>query len=350
MEFKAEEQNKMIIQSYPVFKIDNSYAIHLSVTSQLTNYSNTYLLKLIKKLIKKKIKIGFKWKRNWYVFIPKTPVDPSPRSSQSSGGSSSGGVENIRLPSGQNLKINWQDVVRSVPFPDLYTGTVTFIWIKNKTFAVFPTTGLKSSTLSPKNPNSSILLPPNNFPATTEYTYGYRIVYDRNKMSTFNPGSGGTLNATQIPAAFFEVCRALDAAENLRNGSNPGLPPRRNLSTTVSFDTGTISVAATLPVTVAVQTDGSIDITASDYLGATYSVFSGGGGTLKSGTLPEALLELANILAASEKAVTPADAQPNNIQIQFDIEAGNATISANMPFTTEAADNGDVTIIAIDYL
>ncbi|MCC5669883.1 hypothetical protein LC653_40285 [Nostoc sp. CHAB 5784] len=159
-----------------------------------------------------------------------------------------------------------------------------------------------------------------------------------------------TAEITQVPQAFFEICRALDAAENTRNGANPGLPPRRNLSTTVSFDTGTVAVAATIPITTNIQTNGSIDIVASDYLGSTYSVFANGGGDLKSDTLPEALLEMASILAAAEKAVTPAENQPNNVQIQFDIETGSATISANLPFNTAAATNGDVTIHAIDYL
>ncbi|NJL64897.1 MAG: hypothetical protein HC903_27705 [Methylacidiphilales bacterium] len=332
----------MKIQAYQVFKFDNSLAIHLQAFAKFANYSDKYLLKLIKKLKKRKIKIGFKWKRNWYIFIPKKPINTS--------SSNSANVENIQTPSGEKVVINWQEVVNTVPFASTFTGSFNFFLQDGKLFVIIPAKDLVSLGLRSKTPFSPILLPPNKFQATTEYTYGYRIVYDRNKMSIFDPGTAGTLNSTQIPAAFFEVCRALDAAENLRNGSNPGLPPRRNLSTTVSFDTGTIAVAATLPVSVNVQTDGSIDITASDYLGATYSTFSGGGGTLKSDTLPEAFLELANILAAAEKAVTPADAQPNNIQIQFDIETGSATISANMPFTTEAASDGDVTIHAIDYL
>ncbi|MCC5624452.1 hypothetical protein [Nostoc sp. CHAB 5715] len=99
-----------------------------------------------------------------------------------------------------------------------------------------------------------------------------------------------------------------------------------------------------------IQSNGSIDIVASDYLGSTYSVFVNGGGDLNSDTLPEALLEIASVLAATEKAVTPTENQPNNVQIQFDIETGNATISANLPFNTAAASNGDVTIHAIDYL
>jgi hypothetical protein len=169
-------------------------------------------------------------------------------------------------------------------------------------------------------------------------------------MSTFDPGTDGTLKATQLPAAFFEIARALDAAEQDRNGANPGLTPRRNIATTVSFDTGTISVAATLPIIPTPQTDGSIKIAVQDYLGSTYSEFDNGGGDLGSDSIMEAFLEIASLLAAAEKAVTPTDSQPNNVQVNFDLEAGNSTISANIPFTSVAASNGDVTIKAIDYL
>ena len=213
-----------------------------------------------------------------------------------------------------------------------------------------PSRASLSSTLTPKNVFEFI--PPNlgDFPATTDYKYGYYIIYDETKMSIFDPGTSESLKSTQVPQAFFEVCRALDAAENARNGANPGLTPRRNLSTTVSFDTGTIAVAATIPIVVSIQSDGTIQVVANDYLGGTYSTFANGGGDLTSSNLIAAFLETASMLSAAEKAVTPIENQPNNIQIQVDVEAGSATVSGNLPFTTLAASNGDVTIHAIDYL
>lgn len=207
-----------------------------------------------------------------------------------------------------------------------------------------------SSPLSSKTLINFIPSNQGSFPATTDYKYGYYIHYDPNKMSIFDPGTAGTLKSTQLPQAFFEVARSLDAAENLRNGANPGLPPRRNLSTTVSFDTGTIAIAATLPISTSIQTGGSVGVVVSDYLGTTYSAFTNGGGDLTSDTLPEALLEIGSLLAAAEKAVTPAENQPNNVQIIFDLETSSATISANLPFTTSAGTTGNVVIIAIDYL
>ncbi|GAX44716.1 hypothetical protein NIES4075_57350 [Tolypothrix sp. NIES-4075] len=347
-----------VVELDTVFVVNGQLAIKLSTFAKLLHYSDVYLLQLIKKLLKLKIKIGFKYKRNWYIFLPKKSIKSIIE--ERNKGFSNNNI--ATTPSGNNINVDWGAAIEKLPFAvnaalsranfntatannKLVIPTLTYL-----TQQGFETSELLSSTLVPKNQTSFIPLNLGTFPATTDYKYGYYIFYREDRMSTFNPGTSGTLKSTQIPAAFFEVCRALDAAENLRNGANPGLPPRRNLSTTVSFDTGTIAVAATIPVTTSIQANGSIDIAASDYLGATYSVFANGGGDLNSDTLPEALLELASILAAAEKAVIPAENQPNNVQIQFDLETGSATISANLPFNTAAAANGDVTIHAIDYL
>ncbi|MBW4571598.1 MAG: hypothetical protein KME31_27350 [Tolypothrix carrinoi HA7290-LM1] len=330
-----------------VYYINERKAVQLTTFAKLVNYSNVYLLQVIKKLFRKKIYIAYKWKRNYYVFIPEKPLKNQINSSKGIP------IETVETASGDELSVDWQAALNYLP-----TSVVESVLNFNFSFVVRDGTlyiasssyAQLSSTLTPKNDFQFVPLNLGKFAATTDYRYGYYIFYREDRMSTFNPGTSGTLKSTQIPAAFFEVCRALDAAENLINGANPGLTPRRNLSTTVSFDTGTIAVAASIPITTNIQANGSIDIVASDYLGSTYSAFVNGGGDLKSDTLPEALLEIASVLSAAEKAVTPTENQPNNIQIQFDIEAGTATISANLPFNTAAAANGNVTVHAIDYL
>ncbi|GAX42445.1 hypothetical protein NIES4075_34460 [Tolypothrix sp. NIES-4075] len=326
-----------------VYFIDGKRAVKLTAFAKMINYSDKYFYDVVKNLFKKSIYIAYKWKRNYYVFLPpQTKPKSTPNNSYQ---------EIAQTPSGDELNINWDKAIEEMP-PIVAERIVSWKLHQNNLLFNFKAEGatiiaFPSSTLSPKTGDSFTPLSMGTFPNITEYTYGQTIKY---KMSTFNPGTSGTLKSTQIPSAFFEICRALDAAENTRNGNNPGLPPRRNLSTTVSFDTGTISVAATLPITTSIESDGSIQIHALDYLGSTYSAFNGGGGDLNSDTLPEALLEAASFLAAVEKAVVPTENQPNNIQIQFDAETGSAVISANLPFTTLAAANGDVTIHAIDYL
>lgn len=330
-----------------VYYINERKAVKLTTFAKLVNYSNVYLLQVIKNLFRKKIYIAYKWKRNYYVFIPEKPLKNQINSSKGIP------IETVETASGDELSVDWQAALNYLPasvVESVLNFNFSFVVRDGTLYIASSSYGQLSSTLTPKNDFQFVPLNLGKFPATTDYRYGYYIFYREDRMSTFNPGTSGTLKSTQIPAAFFEVCRALDAAENLRNGANPGLTPRRNLSTTVSFDTGTIAVAASIPITTNIQSNGSIDIVASDYLGATYSVFANGGGDLKSDTLPEALLEIASVLSAAEKAVTPTENQPNNIQIQFDIEAGTATISANLPFNTAAAANGDVTVHAIDYL
>jgi hypothetical protein len=342
-----------------VFVVNGRLAIKLNTFAKLLHYSNDYLLQLIKKLLKKGIRIGFKWKRNWYIFLPSTPIklivqNKNKNSGGGSGGGSSGDSDDsATTPSGNSINTNWDAAIDELP-PDvadnLERTNFNVITVNNKLVIPTSSTLVLSSVLIPKR--GLQFIPPNlgTFPATTDYRYGYYIFYTEDSMSSFDPGTSGTLKSTQIPAAFFEICRALDAAENNRNGANPGLTPRRNLSTTVSFDTGTIAVAATIPVTTSIQANGALEVSAIDYLGSTYAAFIGGGGDLNSDSLPEALLEIASLLAASEKAVTPAENQPNNVQITFDLETGSAVIAANLPFTTAAAANGDVTIHAIDYL
>jgi hypothetical protein len=345
----------------PFNKLGKVFSVGGQICISLKSFQALFYLseKQIFRFINKKILKAFKWKHTWYIFLPKKKVTTINASSQIISPNQN---EKVELPNGKNIDLNWSETIPQLPediakkFKD---NEFNFFVRDNELYIVLPIVNRFKGTyayqpvslgVGSKNQSEIIPLPPLRFPATTDYRYGRYIFYEQSRMSVFANG-GGTLKSTQIPAAFFELCRELDAAEQNRNGANPGIAPRRNLSTTVSFDTGTIAVAATIPVIVSVAADGSIGLAAQDYLGATYSTFDPGtGGDLTSTTVMAAFLEMSSLLAAAEKEVTPIDAQPNNIQISFDLEAGNATVSANLPFTTLGATNGDVTIHAIDYL
>jgi hypothetical protein len=342
---------------FEIFVIDNRRAVLVQAYARLINYSPGYLIELIKRLRKKRIYIGVKWRKYWYIFLP--PIQPIPSTSNTS--NSKNKNENLtELPNGQQIDVNenWEKAREEIPelSPKEDGGGYSnrrppMTISRNGTLGIVVRSSLNmSSGLTPKTGTEIVGVQNATYRATTEYSYGNYIFYDPNKMSTFDPGTNGTLKSTKIPQAFFEVCRTLDAAENTRNGANPGLPPRRNLSTTVSFDTGTVAVAATIPIVTTIQTDGTIKISGSDYLGNTYSTFDNGGGDLTSTNIVAAFLETASLLSANEKTVTPIENQPNNVQIQIDVEAGSATVSGNLPFTTASAATGDVTVIAIDYL
>lgn len=165
--------------------------------------------------------------------------------------------------------------------------------------------------------------------------------------SLFTPGTS-SLDSTTLPGALFEAARILDAAENARNGANPGVPAKQNISVTVDFGTRTIGISATLPIQLTQDTSGKMVVDAVDYLGTTYSAFTAGG-DVKSSDAPSAFLEVAQQVAAAEKAILPAEDQPNNVQITVDVEAGNVSIAAAIPCTTSADTDGSVIISAVDY-
>lgn len=167
--------------------------------------------------------------------------------------------------------------------------------------------------------------------------------------SVFAPGSNGTLKAVTLPSALFEMARVLDAAENSRNGANPGIAPQQRIAVSVDFGTRVAAIAATLPVAFTLDNNGKMVVDASDYLGAPYSEFVPGGGDLKSVDAPSAFLEVAQLVAANEKS-KPADNQPNNVQISIDAETGTATVTANLPISTSGSTNGSIVISAVDYL
>jgi hypothetical protein len=161
--------------------------------------------------------------------------------------------------------------------------------------------------------------------------------------------TGSSLKSTNQPAAFLEICLLLDQAEKARNGANPGVAPKNNISITFSSDEGVAQVTATLPVGVSVLADGGIKYLPKDYLGGTYATFTPGG-DVTAVNMMEAVSQVASILAASEKGVLPVEDQPNNIQIDSSSEAGTIAVTATIPFSTAISTTGEIKIDAIDYL
>lgn len=161
--------------------------------------------------------------------------------------------------------------------------------------------------------------------------------------------TGSSLQSDTIPAAFLEAALLLDSSEKARNGANPGITPKNNLSVTFSSDDGTANIAATLPVDVTVAATGAVTYAAKDYLGGTYSVFTAGGDVTAT-TRQTALVQVAQLLSAAEKNIQPVEDQPNFIQIESSSETGLITITASLPYTSTIDAAGSITITALDYL
>lgn len=157
------------------------------------------------------------------------------------------------------------------------------------------------------------------------------------------------MKSDTIPAAFLEAALLLDNAEKARNGANPGIAPKNNVIITFSSDDGTANVAATLPVGVTVGSDGSIVYAPTDYLGGTFSAFTPGGAVTAT-TRQAALVQVAQLLSAAEKSITPVEDQPNYITVESSSETGTITIAASLPYDALVNDDGSVLITANDYL
>lgn len=161
--------------------------------------------------------------------------------------------------------------------------------------------------------------------------------------------TGSSLKADTIPGALVEAALLVDAAEKARNGANPGITPKNNVSLTFSSDDGTANIAATIPADITVGSDGSVKYLAKDYLGGTYAAFTAGGAVTATSVMA-AFVQVAQILSAAEKAIQPAEDQPNFIQVDSSSEAGTITVTAALPFTSTIDASGNLTIIALDYL
>jgi hypothetical protein len=162
--------------------------------------------------------------------------------------------------------------------------------------------------------------------------------------------TGSTILSDTISAAFVESARLLNDAESLRNAANPGVTPKNNVNMTADFDARTINTNISLPLIQSFDVSGKVVIQAQDYLGVIYSAFTPGTGTAKSLTIMGAVLEVSQLLAAAEKAITPETDQPNNIQITYDFEARIIQITATTPFTPTVGVSGEVTLTALDYV
>ena len=160
-------------------------------------------------------------------------------------------------------------------------------------------------------------------------------------MVAFLPGTNGTLKSTSYEAALLEAAQLLELAEE---GSTN--PTTVNF-TDVSFSNATKIAAITinLPVTLVISsTDGSVKISADAYVTPT---FANGGGSLKSDTLPEAVLELAQFLQSLEIATSGA---ANNVDIIYNTEQRYAAITATLPVAKSINSDGSIKTLASSYL
>lgn len=160
-------------------------------------------------------------------------------------------------------------------------------------------------------------------------------------MVNLAPGTNGTLKSTSYEAAFLEAAQILELTEE---GSTT--PTTVNF-TAVDLNNAqkTADITINLPVTFAISsTDGSVKIAGAAYV---TPVFANGGGDIKSDTLPEAVLELAQYLQNLEIATSGA---ANNVNITYNTESRFAAITASLPVVKSISADGSIKVVATPYL
>lgn len=163
-------------------------------------------------------------------------------------------------------------------------------------------------------------------------------------MAVFDPGTSGDLKSTTLVKACFEAFLNLQIKEAALLATDPN-----NVTLTADLDGGTVSVSVLLPIAASINSSGQTLITASNYVGdlGGDATFANGGGELHSTNWPAAVMELAQMLHAAEKAATP---EIDNIQITYNLETLTATISGIFPQTPSVSATGLLTISANDYV
>ena len=159
-------------------------------------------------------------------------------------------------------------------------------------------------------------------------------------MTTFNPGTGGTLKSVTWEAALFEAAQLLDTAEQADTA---------NTSNFIAVDPNpvgnTLDLNANLPFTVAIDSaTGKPTISAFTY--CVQSFTPGTGSDLKATTLQEAVLEIAQKVQNLEQS----QGETNRLNLIYNTDQLLCSIVTTNPYTVAINASGGLTYTAIPYL
>ncbi len=165
-------------------------------------------------------------------------------------------------------------------------------------------------------------------------------------MTSITPGTGSTLKSVTAENALIELVTILKNGE-----ANTTINPNKRNYVTLDFNvnTGSVAISFNIPSIPAITPTGSIEITASEYL-TNLGFSSGTGGTFKSSTAAQSLIEIASYLQSKESD-TVSNAEGNNYT-NFNYDGDNAIFSgsATIPFTVTLDTNGKPVINITEYL
>jgi hypothetical protein len=161
-------------------------------------------------------------------------------------------------------------------------------------------------------------------------------------MATITVGSGSTLKSSTAEGQVMELLTFLQKKEK-------ELSAEDKVQITYNLNSFTFSASFSIPATQAINSSGQLVISASEYMtGLTF--VTGSGGTFKSSTSTQYLIELISYLQLKEQDLTKNTANENRVSGQYDIDDKLFTGTVNLGVTAEIDSVGKILISAVEYL
>ncbi|MEH2244594.1 hypothetical protein [Nostoc sp.] len=165
-------------------------------------------------------------------------------------------------------------------------------------------------------------------------------------MAPITPGSNGTLKSVTAEHALVELVTILKNGE-----ANTTVNPNKRNYVTLDFNTntGSVAISFSIPSVSIITNTGSIEISANKYL-SNLGFNCSTGGTFKSSTSAQTLIEIASYLQAREANV---EANPeNNNYTNFSYDGDNSVFggTATIPFNVAIGLDGKPIINVVEYL
>lgn len=165
-------------------------------------------------------------------------------------------------------------------------------------------------------------------------------------MTPITPGTNGTLKSATAENSLIELVTILKNGE-----ANTTINPNKRNYVTLDFNvnTGSVAISFSIPSIPIITATGSIEISASEYL-TNLDFNCGTGGTFKSSTAAQSLIEIASYLQTKE-ADSISNPEGNNYT-NFNYDGDNAIFggSATIPFNVSIDSNGKPIIDVVEYL
>lgn len=165
-------------------------------------------------------------------------------------------------------------------------------------------------------------------------------------MATLTPGSGGTLKSVTLENDFHEALSRVALAEQDANKNPQGLT---RVTMTLDVRTSRVTGTFTFGLTKETTTTGSTSFVVVEHLVSGYT--AGTGGTIKSGGLCSAVVEIAEAIQSKEQI---SSKNPSTINVITGLTYDSETLLVSGSFDYQAVatmtGDGNLSIAAKTYL